>query len=384
MRVSTGKKQIIAVSALLADIPGGVNAYIRNLCSGLSSWTDRFDFILFTNPRSDEPIPDWPNTVPFPLWRSNPISRIIQERLTWPRLIKRHHIDLFHSPVSYIPPGVKVPAVFTVHDLRAFHFPQTYQKLRVLFLQRQIPHSISQAQRIIAVSDYTRNDLIRLFSVPAKKIVTIHEGIDSKKYQTPTMNRDAILHKFQLPGRYLLAVGHLEPRKNYVRLFRALALLRDRFRIDLPLVVCGRKNWQVDEIQKEIDRLHLANQVRLFGAVDEADLIGLYQSAFIFIFPSLFEGFGFPPLESMAAGVPVVASNTTSIPEVCGDAALYFDPHDEEEMAERIYQLIDDPQLYKLQVVKGNENIKRFSWERCVRETVNLYHNALETAEIGA
>ena len=368
----------VGISALLADPKGGgVNTYIRNLSAHLFRAKTLLKFALFCNPEGSPLQLEEGDCIDFPLSGSHPAWRLLQEWSRWPALLKKNAIDLFHSPISYIPPGVRIPSVFTVHDLRAFHYPETFEKMRLRFLQKRIPASVERAHRIIAVSEYTRRDVLGLFSVPDEKVITIHEGIDLSVFAKPAVDREHILQKYELPNRFLFSVGHLEPRKNFSRLFRALAILKQRYRITMPLVVCGRKNWKYESLFKEIDRLRLGHQLRLLGSVSDKDLRALYQAAFIFIYPSLFEGFGFPPLESMAAGVPVIVSNATSLPEVCGKAALYADPYDEEDLAARMRELIEDSTRYDKLRQAGLRQVKKFSWTTCAHKTIQVYKETL-------
>ncbi|RPI02964.1 MAG: glycosyltransferase family 1 protein, partial [Calditrichaeota bacterium] len=267
----------------------------------------------------------------------------------------------------------------TVHDLRRFHFPETYPRLRGLFLDKMIPRSIEQATKIIAVSEFTKQDILKLFGIESEKVQVVHSGIDSHRFSTPASSarKEQIRRQYLLPELYILAVGHLEPRKNYAQLIEAYASMRAQKRISHHLVIVGQENWHYQNLYRRIKQLNLDSHVHFLGFVDFHDLPQIYQMASLFVAPSLFEGFSFTPLEAMAAGIPVAVSNTASHPEVCSDAAAYFDPYDVENMADTLLRLLDDSQFRQRLVHMGKKNILRFTWEKCIDETFKIYEELL-------
>ncbi len=366
----------VAFNALLLDPrAGGVAVYMKHLIGGMletehGQWQPR----IFLRPEAMRafgysPSPEF---VAVPV-AHRPAGRIAEEFFAWRRLLRRHGIDLLHSPISYFTPGVPVPTIITVHDLRILHFPESYTPLRRAFLQKIIPWSVHHADHIIAVSHYTKSDLVERLKVPPDKVTVIHSGVEVERFAAPFSDeeKERVRRKYHLPREYVLAVGHLEPRKNYERLIEAFALLRRRG-VCHALVIVGRENWRFKSIYERVRRLGLGDAVRFTHFVDAEDLPLIYQMTSLFVAPSLFEGFGFTPLEAMAAGVPVAASNATSHPEVCGDAAEYFDPYDKEGTASVLERMLRGDQRERL-VEMGRRRVLQFRWEVCCRKTFELY-----------
>jgi len=375
------KKRVGINAIVLNPQSGGLGVYLINLIDYLVHEDVGFEPVIFLSSQYKVP----PNWLQSGLIRTlsvsseQPINRILIEAFLWPKVIREHRIDLFHSPMSYIPFGVKVPAMVTIHDLRSFHDPKAYTWLRRQFLERMIGRSAEKALRILTISEFTKQDIIKTLGIAANRIRVIYEGLDRARFQKSyaVEERMALHRKYNLPAQYILTVGHLEPRKNYPRLLQAFHILRQRENIEHGLVIVGRENWAFGDIYDTVERLKLSDAVRFTHFVDDKDLPALYQMADVFVAPSLFEGFGFTPLESMAAGTPVAAANAASLPEVCGNAAWYFDPHNTEEMAHAILGLISDRQKPKEWVRRGYENVKRFDWKHSGHQTVKEYENLL-------
>lgn len=371
----------IAINAVMySQSLGGAATYIRNLVRAAIATPDpTLEIRVYASPLLRAQFGEQPRLYPTPLSATRPVNRILSEMMYWPFVLKKHNIDLFHSPISYIPPGVNIPAIVTLHDLRVYHYPETYTPSRRKFLQKILPRSARKAVNIITISNHTKQDIIRTLDIPSEKITVIHEGIDLAKFQKryPQDRIAALKQKYRLSGQYILAVGHLEPRKNYIRLLEAFSILKENYHLPHSLVIVGQENWYYQDIYKRVRELNLEQQVHFTGYVADPDLAFLYQNAEVYIAPSLFEGFGLTPLESMAAGVPVAASNCTSHPEVCGDAALYFDPFDVEDMAETIVQLLDKEVQNHLNL-QAKSQLAQFNWSRCYQQTFELYKTCLE------
>ena len=375
-------KRIALNALLLTPRLGGVGVYIRFLMRGMFSVQKDWKPFVFLSKKTIQSDPDFAkkDSVKAVNIRSlHPQVRLLSEFFAWPRILKRQKINLFHSPISYVPPGVKIPAIVTVHDLRYFHYPETYTRLRGKFLERIIPKSAHSAVKILTVSNATKKDIIKYLNVSADKIQVIHEGIDAARFQAQysEQNYQSVKKKYRLPDRYFLTVGHLEPRKNYERLFESLAILAERYHIKIPLVVVGQENWYFQKIYDKVKKLKLSDSIHFTGFVNDADLPVLYQKADLFIAPSLFEGFGFTPLEAMAAGIPVAASNTSSHPEILGDAATYFDPYDPEEIAQTMRDVFSDMDLRSTFVQKGRRRVQKFTWDSCCAQTFREYEKVL-------
>ena len=374
----------VGINALvLNEESGGLGVYLRNLIKFLISRQFEFDPRIFLSRDTVDEYVRRYGDMQFKrvnIQSNKPVHRIVREPFIWPKLLKENNIELLHSTLSYIPMGISIPSIVTIHDLGFFHYPEHYTLLRRMFLERMIMRSVDEAIKIIVISEFTRSDVISTFGVTSDKISVIHEGVEKEKYQRQysEAEKNRIRKQYRLPGKYILSVGHLEPRKNYSRLIHAFSILKKKYGIDHKLVIVGRENWKYQPIYDLVKRLRLGESVIFTRFVSDGDLPAIYQMADVFVTASTFEGFGFTPLEAMAAGTPVAASNATSLPEVIGDAGVLFNPYDEDDIAEKIYSVIGDEQFSKELVAKGSENIKRFTWEKCCRETIREYEMALE------
>lgn len=366
---------------LLHPQAGGIAVYMKNLIDGMlharADWQPQI--FLRAEAMKEYGFSSSKYIVPVSFAGLCPVRRVLTEIFSWRRLLSQNCIDLLHVPISYFVPAVSVPTIITVHDLRILHFPDSYRPLRRAFLRRMIPWSARRAAQIIAVSQFTKDELVTRLGVDPDKVTVIHSGIESHRFsaQFSEKEKEQVRQTYRLPEQFILTVGHLEPRKNYERLIEAFALLRRRG-AQYSLVIVGRENWLYQGIYDRVRRLGLSDAVHFTRFVEQADLILIYQMASLFVSPSIFEGFGFTPLEAMAAGIPVAVSNATSHPEVCGSAAEYFDPFNVKDMAEKMLRLIEDPRLAQSLVEEGRRNILRFSWERCCRETFQVYEECLK------
>ena len=366
-------KRVAINALLLKENAGGIGVYLENFINYILVNDVGFEPVVYM-PR--EWYESHPQYQAFHFIRAvdiettNPVARILTEPFFWPKRFKKDKIDWFYSPISYIPLGVRIPSVLTVHDLRSFHEREYYTFLRYHFLNGIISWSVRQAQKVIAVSGFTANDIIERFHVDRDNVKVIYEGIDSTEYaKSFTADQLAeIKGKYGIKSPYILSVGHLEPRKNYPRLIRSFARLKKEHHIPHQLVIVGQENWSFQDIYRIVDELDLKDQVLFTKFVSQDHIPALYQMAEIFVTLSTFEGFGFTPLESMAAGTPVVVSNCTSLPEVVGDAALLCDPFDLEDIIRALWMMISDPRLQQDYVEKGYANIRRFDWNHGLAE----------------
>ncbi|HOT98423.1 MAG TPA: glycosyltransferase family 1 protein [bacterium] len=374
----------IALNALILNPrSGGLGIYLQQLIQHFLQDAAGLDLRIFVNkkdaagmlPSQDEQ----GRLVNLPIPSQNAPIRIFKETMIWPGILRREHFDLFHSPMSYFPFVIPVPALLTVHDLRSFHMRESYGIARRRFLNQRIRASVRRARHIIAISGFTRDDLLELFDISADRVSVIHEGIDESRFRRRIGEEQwqVIRSRYQLPARYILSVGHLEPRKNYINLLKAYALLRAGQAGVPPLVIVGQENWHFQPIYNLVASLGLTGRVFFTHFVAAGDLPAIYQRSLFFITASLYEGFGFTPLEAMAADVPVAYAAATSLPEIAGPAGLGFNPLDPEEMARVMQVLVDDEELRKALVLKGRENLKRFSWSHCCRSTLDLYHRII-------
>ncbi|MFH1367339.1 MAG: glycosyltransferase family 1 protein [Patescibacteria group bacterium] len=293
----------------------------------------------------------------------------------------KEKLDILHSPANVIPYNYRRPSVVTAHDLAIYKeskwFPSG-QKFSTRFL---VPKSLKKASHIIAVSQATKNDIIKLFKIPAAKITVIHENVVVEKYATRTKDI-SVLKRYGLSEKYILFVGTLEPRKNILRLLQAYSQLikeNPKFAV-YDLVLAGLRGWKSKNIFRLIHKLKLENKVKYLEYIPHNFKIDLMKQATVFVFPSFYEGFGLPPLEAMSLGCPVIVSKTSSMPEVCGQAAEYVNPQRSESIAEALKKVLGSKPKREAMIKKGLEQAKKFSWEKCARETLKIYEKVFQLA----
>lgn len=294
--------------------------------------------------------------------------------------VARERPDVLFVPSHVIPwPGTgPVPSVFTAHDLGYLHYPEKHPFFSRLYLDWSTRHSASTARRVIAVSKATAHDLHTLNGVPLSKIRVVHSGVDETLAPVRDEQRvEALKRRLGIGGPYVLHVGSLQPRKNLVRLVEAFDQVKDAVP-GLLLVLAGRPGWNVQPIHDRISALGLEDRVLLPGYVPDEDLATLYSGAEVYAFPSLYEGFGFPALETMKCGTPLVCAGTSSLPELVGNAALAFPPTDVDSMAAALRRVLTDRALHDDLVRRGFERVELFTWEQAARETLDVLVEAAE------
>ena len=290
-------------------------------------------------------------------------------------------VDLFHATEHLLPRFKRAPTVFTLHDLIFRAYPRFHLPRNWIYLQLAIPLFLRRATRVICVSDWTRRDAERLYGLPRAKTHVVHEGVHARFGPVADPARRAAARaKYKLPERYLLALSTIEPRKNLLTLFDAIARL-DNTKLggwaDVPLIVGGRQGWLTDETYAAVKARGLEGRVRFAGFIGDEDLPAVMSQAALFCFPSLYEGFGFPPLEAMACGAPVLSSDASSLPEVLGDAAEYAAPTDPAAWARAIERLLSNEEARNALAVRGPAQAARFTWARAAAETEKVYAEAI-------
>jgi len=263
--------------------------------------------------------------------------------------------------------------VLTLHDLSLFRHPESHPRTRLLSTRRLLPRLARRAAAVVAPSDFTRGEILDLLQLPAERVHTV--PLAAAGHFQPVRDPaalGAVRDRYRLPPRFALFVGTLEPRKNLHRLVRAFHAVRAR---GLPheLILAGPSGWLMDGFARDVERLGLATVVRHIGYVPTADLAALYSLAELFVYPSLYEGFGLPALEAMACRTPVLTSDGSGLAEVCGDAAWRVDPLDQAALAEALYRLLDDRELREALARRGLARAGDFSWDRAARQTMTIY-----------
>jgi len=287
---------------------------------------------------------------------------------------------LFHATDHLLPPFRTIPSVFTLHDLIFRLYPETHMPLNRWFLTLMMPRFLRRADLILAVSECTRRDAIRWYRIPEERIVVTYEGVDERFRPAPPEAVAAIRARYGLPERFILYVGTLEPRKNLPTLFAAYRSLLARWP-ELGLVVAGRPGWLTEGIFRSLRDLGLEGRVRLLGYVPDADLPALYSAAAVFAFPSRYEGFGLPPLEAMACGTPVVVADTSSLPEVVGEAGLRVPPDQPEAWVEALAAALSREELRTRLREAGLRRAARFRWAETAARTLAAYEQVIRQVQ---
>lgn len=284
--------------------------------------------------------------------------------------------DVFHASPFLVPAGRKTAVVVTVYDLTPIRFPEFHLPSN-LFTTEQLRRRLGRADLVMVPSVSTSKDLENFELVRPDKVRVIPLAVD-KCFRPIDQGYDGTLAKLGLDPGYILNVGALEPRKNLPRLFQAFRILKDRHRISSKLVVAGPRGWKDEDVFESVQALNLSDSVVFTGYVSDEVLNLLYNHAALMVYPSLYEGFGLPPLEAMAAGCPVAVSNTSSLAEVVGDAGVFFDPLEVDEMALAIHRVLDSPELSAKLTELGGIRSRQYGWDKTADATRQVYKEASE------
>lgn len=282
-------------------------------------------------------------------------------------------LSVFFNFIS--PPDIDGRVITVMHDLTYLRYPETMKKSNLKHLMRGMPHSVERSDRIVTVSEFSKRELQELLHIPEEKISVVY---NAPSLVDESANEDHVREKYGIQGEYILFVGTIEPRKNIERLLRAFDLLKDESKIPHKLVLAGGKGWQDESIFQSVKQLRHGDDVILTGYVSAAEKNTLYQKASVFVFPSIYEGFGIPPLEAMAWGCPVVSTTAASLPEVVGDAAEMIDPFSVESIAEGILRVLSDAEYAQKLRERGYVQAKRFSWDSSAKQLTAICKDVLD------
>ena len=352
----------------------GIGTYLRNLLRQLSRLDSETEYVVLcysADGPSFEELGQNFRTIPE---KARPYS--VGEQLRIPLDLRREKVDLFHAPHYVLPPLTPCKAVVTIHDCIHLRFPQYLpNRLGYAYARSSMWMATHRANRVLTVSEASKRDILRYFRVPERKIDVIYNAIDDRLGETPTPEEiERVRERYQLNAPYVLYAGNIKPHKNLERLIEAFHTLRqDPDLGHVKLLIIGDEISKYATLRRAVHRYKLHKYVRFFGFVPDKTLAVLYRLARVFVFPSLYEGFGFPPLEAMASGTPVITSNVSSLPEVVGDAALLIDPLDPNEIAQAIRRVLMDSDLRDDLSQRGLRRVKEFSWERSVRRVREIY-----------
>jgi glycosyltransferase involved in cell wall biosynthesis len=355
----------------------GLGRYAASLARALKPLIHNELALFYNAEQGVEPLPDLENlptstvALGYKPWRMSvwlgqlaraPFNRLVPEA------------TLFHATEHLLMPLRGVPTVLTVHDLIFHHLPQHHKPLNRWYLGWTMPLYCRRADHIIAVSEATRRDLIEIYGVSPEKVTVVLEAADPRFQPPPAAAVTAARARYKLPDDYVLYLGTIEPRKNLIRMLHAWSDLYQAGEAP-PWVIVGQHGWLSDDFYAALKASPSRGAVRFTGYVEDADLPALYAGATTFVFPSLYEGFGLPPLEAMACGAPVLCANTSSLPEVVGDAALTVDPTDTDALRTSLRRMLRNADLRAELRTRGLERAAQFSWKRAARETLAVYRS---------
>jgi glycosyltransferase involved in cell wall biosynthesis len=357
----------------------GIGTYVRNLITELSRQDDDAEYSLLCAPSDVEAIRALgPRFQPCVVRAGN---YSVREQWAVPWALAKSRVDLFHAPHYVVPPLSTAPVVVTIHDCIHLRFPQYLPNRAALYYARtMMTLAAKRARRVLTVSQASKDDILHYLHVPADKVEVIHNAIDMRLAGEPTQEEvQRVRERFLLTAPFVLYTGNIKPHKNVDRLIEAFSILRQRSAEDVKLLIIGDEISKYPNLRRLVHRFQLHQHVRFLGFVPDATLSVLYRLASVFVFPSLYEGFGLPPLEAMAAGAPVITSNVSSLPEVVGDAAILIDPMDAGAIASAMAQVLGDPKLRDDLIRRGRERVKAFSWTRSVARVRQVYGELART-----
>ena len=354
----------------------GIGTYSRNLLRCFAG--SGIEFVVFCQDQEKDAIP---LVDEFTLVSANMDPLAVHERAAFRALVERSGVDLLHVPSPWAPTPLSVLLVATIHDVTPLLYPRSMQLLERFRYRRQLTHTLEQARRIITVSRISFSALCASVGVDPAKVRVIHNGVSEKfKPQTDAEVQTAVRHRYALPERFAFWVGDFRPEKNLPFLIQGWSRLRKKLPEPLPLVLAGAQTGEFRRVRNEVKRRGLEELISFPGFIRDDDLAAVYSAATVFVFPSLYEGFGLPPLEAMACGTPCVVSNSSSLPEVTGSAALLFNPTSLDSFEDCMVRVLTRPDLYDTLREDGLRQSALFPWSRAADETLQVYRSAFETS----
>jgi glycosyltransferase involved in cell wall biosynthesis len=357
----------------------GVGHYTARLLAALLDVAPEWEHRFYSNRPLGPLEPELKRAVKIPAYL--PASRWLWMQLLLPDVIRRDQPNLCHFTNAIAPLRHAAPYVLTVHDASLFLFRHFHPWSRLLAMRLIMPTIARRAAAIITVSETARQDLLRVLNLPPEKVEVVYEAPPDWFHRVEDAAALTTLQqKYNLPQAFILYVGTMEPRKNLSRLVQALALLR-RQGCPVPMIMVGPMGWHMDGFPQLIDRLQLTDYVRYLGYVPTADLPGLFTLATLFAFPSLYEGFGLPPVEAMVCGTPILTSRNTAMAEICDDAAELVDPNDVEAIAGGLHKLLSDPDRRQALRQLGFQRAASFSWHTAAVKTLSIYQRILANGQ---
>jgi glycosyltransferase involved in cell wall biosynthesis len=359
----------------------GIGRFVRNLVHTVTSIDHDNEYVLVhAVPNEGRPLaaPEAPNVHTQELRFRERIMNVLWQRLQipMPAEFATGPIDIFHAPNFVLPPLRKATSILTVHDLAFLIHPECADERLAAYLGRVVPRSALRADFIVTDSESTRNDVICLLDVNADRVFVVPGGVSSAFTPADDQRVTAVRSTYDLPLPYILAVGVIEPRKNLPRLIDAFTRFKVRTGAPHELVIAGGRGWLSEETYRRAAQSTFEPDIRFTGYVPDDDLRALYTGAEVFVYPSLYEGFGLPVLEAMACGAPVICSNTSSLPEVASGAAELVGPEDPDEIATALETVTSNGELRSSLRARGTARAAEYTWERAARQLLDVYAHA--------
>jgi glycosyltransferase involved in cell wall biosynthesis len=357
----------------------GIGTYVRNLLRQLGRQPPAHDYIVFCRDQDCDTIealgPRFRPVV------ESAAAYSLSEQIALPMDLRREAVDLFHAPHYVLPPLTGCRSVVTIHDCIHLRFPQYLpSRIGYAYARAQMWTATHKAARVMTVSEASKRDILRYFRVPESRIDVIYNAIDDRFWHEPEPEEIGLVReRYRLTGPFVLYAGNIKPHKNLERLIEAFHILRQTSAElkDVQLLIIGDEISKYATLRRAVHRYKLHKHVRFFGFVPDRTLAALYRLADVFVFPSLYEGFGLPPLEAMASGTPVITSNISSLPEVVGDAALMIDPYEPAAIADAMRRVLTDAALRADLRTRGLARAREFSWERSIARVREIYDEVL-------
>jgi glycosyltransferase involved in cell wall biosynthesis len=377
--------KVLVNGLLLNDQFTGVQYYTEKLAEAIFSCANDNSYVqllLSKNYKGSIENKDSKNIHKLSFSTENRIRRISFENFQLIKYFNIHNFDLYHATSYVLPFNWRKPSIVTVHDLIAIEYPSLCRPESALYFNFFLPRSIKSANHIIVLTEEVKSSIIQSYNIHENNITVIYPGID-KKFKKKYSENEKILikEKYNLPNKYILFVGCIERKKNLVRLIESYAKLRNDTSISHKLILVGKNGWGHERVFSEIEKRNLTKEVKHLGYINDHDLPLIYSLADLFVFPSLYEGFGFPPLEAMACEVPVLVSNKGALPEITGGKCLQVDPYNIREIAEGMFILLTAKELREKSIQQGKNWVKQFTWENTAQKTLMLYNKVIESNE---
>lgn len=363
----------------------GIGRYTQNLIHSILKQSHKHHYVIFTDKEFFSDFKDYPNVS---LVKAKHPIYSLSEQIFFPVLLYQSKLDLLHVPHFNLPILYFKKSVVTIHDLikNFSKGPETTTRHPWLYSLKRLGYliitkiTVQKSNHIITPSEYVKNDLIKHYHVPESKISVTYEAVSSqlKKTSLDLKAKKELLNKYNLSQPFLIYTGSLYPHKNVEMLIRSVGIYNQEKELDLHLVLVSARSVFLDRIEKKVRDLNLSHRVKLLGFVPDDDLSKIYHLSLALVQPSLMEGFGLTGLEAMKLGLPVVSSSATCLPEIYGDAAIYFDPKQESSLIQALEKIVKDKELRQKLITRGLSQVQKYSWSKTAKLTLKVYQNSLK------